>query len=256
MKFTCPPSKSYKKDIEIVYSSIKNRENITISKFCDGEWAILSNKNIDNNEFNFNPYNSADIEARKMLLESFQFQHEQYFVGITCVNVFGIKTHRQMKMISGQPESKLTWADIWVNSNYKYYVDNFIPLFRERNTILVCNENGHLDNLPFNPSKVYTVKDNALKKSRHIIDEIKKDIGKSTVRGHIFLFCCGPFGNVLCHQLTKHNPHNTYLDIGSTLNPYLKSEGFKRDYYTGTNFFSQLIGKWDNGRCDNYPQCI
>jgi hypothetical protein len=63
----------------------------------------------------------------------------------------------------------------------------------------------------------------------------------------IFLFCCGPFGNIIAHRLTEHNDKNTYLDIGSTLNPYLKSEGFKRDYYIGNNFFSNLEGEWDNG---------
>jgi hypothetical protein len=40
-------------------------------------------------------------------------------------------------------------------------------------------------------------------------------------------------------------PNNTYLDIGSTLNPLLKSAGFERDYYMGENFFSKLEGAWD-----------
>jgi len=61
----------------------------------------------------------------------------------------------------------------------------------------------------------------------------------------IFLFCCGPFGNILCHRLTEANENNTYLDIGSTLNPFLQSAGFERDYYMGNNYFSNMIGAWD-----------
>ena len=60
----------------------------------------------------------------------------------------------------------------------------------------------------------------------------------------VFLFCCGPFGNILCHELTEYEPNNTYLDIGSTLNPYLKSAGFERFYYMGDNVFSKMECVW------------
>jgi hypothetical protein len=247
MLLSQPPLKDYKKDIRIIAESLRKKENFSISKFCDGELSIILNQAIDNKEFSFDPRDKRDQDSRRLLINAFQYKNPRYYVGITCVKVFGLQTHRQMKMISGQDESNLTWADIWVNSNYPYYVKNILPIFKERKTILVCNERGHTDALPFVPSKIFTVKNSAFRENIDIVDKIKEYIDSNGVSGCIFLFCCGPFGNILCHQLTEHNENNTYLDIGSTLNPYLKSEGFKRDYYVGSNFFSNLSGVWDNG---------
>jgi hypothetical protein len=241
MKFTIYPDKDYKKDICILKDAIQNRENISFSKFCDGEWAVLTNTQIDNKEFRFDPNNHNDQLKRRALHEAFTYQNERYFIGITCVNVFGIETHNNMKIACKQKKENLTWADIWVNSNYPYFTQNIIPLFNERPVVLFCNENGDVKNLPFKPYIVFNVKNNAwdnwglIEKSKDVISNFKDSL---------ILFCCGPFGNILCHQLTKHIPNNTYLDIGSTLNPWLKSEGFKRDYYIGNNFFSNMVCGW------------
>jgi hypothetical protein len=245
MKFTTPPNKSYQTDIQILHQAIKNKENISFSKFCDGEWAVLCNQKINNKEFWFDPSNEKDQIKRRALLNAFQYKNDRYFVGITCVGVFGLYTHTSMKQLCKQKEDHLTWADIWVNSNYKYYIDNIVPLFKERPVVIFCNENGKIDNLPFSPYIVVPVKHNAWEYNWNLVEEAKFMIDNAGLTDMIFLFCCGPFGNILCHQLTDYEPSNTYLDIGSTLNPYLQSEGFQRDYYLGENYFSKMVGVWD-----------
>jgi hypothetical protein len=248
MKFTTPPNKDYKSDIQILHQAIANKENVTFSKFCDGEWAVICNQPINNKEFWFDPNRKIDQFKRKSLIDAFKYKNDRYFVGITCVKVFGLQTHRMMKQLSEQDEDHLTWADIWVNSNYKYYVDNIVPIFNERPVVLFCNERGNVENLPFKPYMVFPVQNNAWEYNWGVINNAKIVISKLSSQGlnnMIFLFCCGPFGNILCHQLTEHEPNNTYLDIGSTLNPYLGSAGFERDYYMGQNYFSNMVGSWD-----------
>jgi len=243
MKFTTPPDKDYKKDIEIIYNAIKDGENITFSKYCDGEMSVMENNSINNKEFWFDPNSMIDIAKRNALIKSLQFKHPQYFIGVMCPKVFGIESHRQMKFLSGQEESHITWADVFVNSNYKYYVENIIPLFAHREIVLVCNSKAKVQNLPFKPSYFFYVQNNAWGENWEMIEEVKSVSEKK--KDAIFLFCCGPFGNILAYELTKHNDKNTYLDIGSTLNPWLQSAGFERHYYMGDNFFSRLTGEWD-----------
>lgn len=244
MKFTVPPNKNYKEDITILHDAIKNHENISFSKFCDGEWAVLCNQKINNKEFWFDPNNSKDQNKRISLVKAFQYKDPRYFVGVACPKVFGLQTHRAMKQLSGQDEEHLTWADIWVNSNYQYYIQNIVPLCKKRPVILFCNENGKIENLPFLPYIVVRVKNNAWEYNWNLIEEAKFMIDNAGLTDMIFLFCCGPFGNILCHQLTQYEPNNTYLDIGSTLNPYLQSAGFEREYYLGNNYFSNMVGAW------------
>ncbi len=248
MKFTTPPNKDYRQDLIILHDAIKNEERISFSKFCDGEWAVIQNQGINNKEFWFDPNNEKDKNKRQQLIEAFQYKNDRYFVGVTCVGVFGLETHKSMKSLSGQKEDHLTWADIWVNSNYRYYLQKIVPLFSNRTVVLFCNENGNVDNLPFKPYIVYPLKNNSWEYNWNAIDDAKSIIDKlknDNIDNVLFLFCCGPFGNILCHQLTDYGPQNTYLDIGSTLNPFLQSEGFKRDYYVGDNYFSRMIGCWE-----------
>lgn len=249
MKFTIPPIKNYQQDIKILHQALLNRENISFSKFCDGEWAVLCNKEINNKEFWFDPSSPKDQLKRNALIKSFRYINDRYFVGITCVKVFGIDTHKSMKDFSGQKEDHLTWADIWVNANYTYYINNILPIFQDRIIILFCNNKGNINNLPFTPYMVFPLKNNAWEYNWDTIGLAKlvaSKLKKLGLTNLIFLFCCGPFGNILCHELTENEPQNTYLDIGSTLNPWLKSEEFKRDYYIGNNYFSNMIGGWDN----------
>jgi hypothetical protein len=245
MKFTVPPNKNFKQDIEILHNALVNGENITFSKFCDGELAVLTNQNVDNGEFRFNSDRVKDITKRNRLLDAFKYNNPRYFVGITCTSVFGVETHRLMKNLCMLPEERLTWADIWVNSNYRYFVENIIPTLKNRTVVLICNKAGKIENLPFVPYIVFPVENNAWEYNWNYIEEIKYAMHGFDSENCVFLFCCGPFGNILAYELTKFAPNNTYLDIGSTLNPWLQSEVFKRDYYVGNNYFSNMVGTWD-----------
>jgi hypothetical protein len=246
MKFTTSPNKDYRGDIEILHSAIQAKKNFTFSKFCDGEWMVICNNQLNNKEFWFDPSDSLDQKLRQDLIKSFTFKHDQYYIGVASPNVFGLQMHRDMIINSQQDKTHITWADIWVNSNYPYYVNNILPLFEKRNVVLVCNIAANIENLPFKPRYTFRITNNAWKHNYSLIEELKWFIDLEDISNHIFLFCCGPFGNILCHRLTEHNKYNTYLDIGSTLNPWLQSAGFERHYYMGNNVFSNLVGTWDN----------
>ena len=110
--------------------------------------------------------------------------------------------------------------------------------------MLYCNDEGDINSLPFSPDKIFPISKNAWEHDWDLIEESKKYIKDNNIKDYLFLFCCGPFGNILCHELTEFNQNNTYLDIGSTLNPYLKSEGFQRDYYMGNTFFANMECTW------------
>lgn len=245
MKFTTPPNKNYVSDIKILEYAIKNHENISFSKFCDGEWSVILNQQINNKEFWFDPNNIKDQLKRQALIDAFTYKNPRYFVGITCTKVFGLETHRQMKSICQQDEDHLTWADIWVNSNYSYYLSNILPLYNSRPIILFCNKMGDASKLPFKPYMVVPLDNNAWEHNWELIYDFGRFIPSLPEKNMIFLFCCGPFGNILCHQFTKLSNDHTYLDIGSTLNPFLGSAGFDRHYYLGNNYFSNMVGEWD-----------
>lgn len=237
-------TKLFRRDITLFRNKLINKENFTFSKYADGEWAVIKNSAINNKEFWFDPNNDKDQLKRQALIESFKYKHPNYYVGISCPCCQGVETFNEMMSFSEQNDDHLTWANLWVNSNYKYYVSNILPLYKDRNVVLFCNENGRIDKLPFRPYVVVPLKNNAWEYNWDLVDDSKKLVSTMPEKNMLFLFCCGPFGNILCHQLTEYDNQHTYLDIGSTLNPFLGSAGFERHYYMGNNVFSNLTCSW------------
>lgn len=227
--------KIFSEEIEILFNRLKSRKPFSFSKYADGEWLMLRDISMDNSEFK---YTSEDSFFRDKLIESFKYRDENYYIGVSCPCCQGAE-HYKMIEFSEQKNDNITFANIFVNSNYIFYNYNFIEEYKNWDIHLVANKNSNLNNLPFKIEKFYPVDNTAWKNNYNLIDEINKE----NLSNKLFLFACGPFGNMLAHQLWDNNKNNTYLDIGSTLNPWLQSEGFKRGYYIGEDY-SKLVCQW------------
>ena len=198
-------TKLFRRDITLFRNKLINKENFTFSKYADGEWAVIKNSAINNKEFWFDPNNDKDQLKRQALIESFKYKHPNYYVGISCPCCQGVETFNEMMSFSEQNDDHLTWANLWVNSNYKYYVSNILPLYKDRNVVLFCNENGRIDKLPFRPYVVVPLKNNAWEYNWDLVDDSKKLVSTMPEKNMLFLFCCWPFGNILGHRLSEYD---------------------------------------------------
>lgn len=208
--------KNFNKDIIKILDKLKAKEKFAFSKYADGEFAILKNIKITNcDNWTFDP-NKHNIH-RDELMKSFQFHEENYFVGISCPCCVSSEDVKWMRGNVGVSESSLTWANIFVNGNYTFFKDNFIPEFNNHEIILIANENAKIDNLPFKIEKHIKIKTNAWLDNFDLLETLPKEDYKNK----LFLFCAGPLGNMLVAKMWKENKNNIYLDIGSTLNPWL-----------------------------------
>lgn len=230
--------KDYKQEIEFFYKKILNGEKFALSKFADGEWAAIKGDYIPaaNGEWFTNGNDPIFETVRKELYESLIYKDPDYYVAI-C------PCYREMIDYSGQPYSNITYANIFVNSNYEFYKEKYISLYQERDIHLVTHKNTNLSNLPFKVEKFYPIDYNAWINNRDlpniILDQNPKD--------KLFLFAAGSFANILSHKLWSNNKDNIYLDIGSTLNPWTQIEKLKRDYYMGNTELENLVCP-----CPNY----
>lgn len=223
--------KLFKEELRRMYDRLISGNNFAFSKYADGEWSVMTNKAIGNGEFSYDPNNDAHYEAAKMLCRSFFYTDKDYYVGISCPCCAGID-HFRMKENCPSLGDNLTFANIFVNTNYKLYKELFLKEYEKRNIWLVANENSKIENLTFKIEKFFPVGNTAFVNDLDVI----QNISSLSPEGKLILFACGPLGNIATAQLWVTNKANTYLDIGSTLNPWLESEGFKRDYYMGVTY--------------------
>lgn len=225
--------KDFRQELYKFYEKLKQGNPFCLTKNADGEKMILEGRAVNNNEFNFQ---GEEFYSRK-LREALQFQDPDYFVGISCC--CGPSDAAYLRELSQQPLSNLTFANIWVNANHKEYKRLFFPEFAKRDVILIANENSQIQNLPFEVEKFYPVKNTAFIQNYDIVQELIDEDYKDK----LILLCSGPLGNLVGHQLWRENKKNTILDLGSSLNDFLNSAGFVRDYLVG-GYYSNRVCEW------------
>jgi hypothetical protein len=223
--------KDYHKEIEFFYSKLFNNEKFALGKFADGEWGAIKGTYFfpANGEWQANGNDPSFEEARLALIESIQYKHPDYYVAI-C------PCYKEAIEFSGQNEKNITYANIFVNSNYQYYKKYYINLYKERDIHLVTHRNTNLEDLPFKVEKFYPIDYNAWIVNKDLPYQILEQDPKDK----LFLFAAGSFANILAHKLWVNNKNNTYLDVGSTLNIWTKVERLKRDYYMGNQELENL----------------
>ena len=221
---------NFNTDIEFIYNKLANRDHFAFSKYSDGEYSILRNSRITNCDgWTFDPI--EHVIEHKYLLESFTYSDSSYYVGIGCPCCNSSEFVQWMR--SNVKTANVTWANVFVNGNYEYFKTNIIPEFNNWNgeVNIVAHKSGMGKSLPFKIDSYLPIEIGSwLNPSlEHIIDLLK--VKAKSSNNQLFLFSAGPLGNILAHQLHIVNKNNTYIDIGSTVNPWIvgNNRGYLRN---------------------------
>lgn len=233
--------KLFNEEIKVFQNKLESGENFSLARFGDGEMIAMRGEAIASGcgEWITNGPDPRYTTARAQLHRSFTYKDPGYYVGIACPCCVGTDNFNKMRAESGQDEDQLTWANIFVNSNYTYFIENFIPIFQKKKVILVGNSNSQYTNLPFSGNFI-GVEYDAWVKNSNLINDLKDP----NLKDFLFLFACGPLGKILAQQLWEFNKENTYLDIGSTLHPWMGGDLNIRGYYQLNNPYSKLVCTW------------
>jgi hypothetical protein len=227
--------KTFQEDFFMLFNLLEKKIKFSFSKYADGEYAILVNQLITNcDNWTFNP--ETDGKYRDELLDSFRFNELGYYVGISCPCCVPKEHVQWMRDNVGVDDNHLTWANIFVNGNYNNFLKYFIPEFAKHDVILIAAESGkaNVKNLPFKVEEYIPIGKTAWKENFNLVEELPK----KEYNDKLFLLCAGPLGNMLAAKMWKYNKNNIYMDIGSTLNPWLV--GANRGYLCGSETLNKI----------------
>tara|TARA_R100000234_G_scaffold119768_2_gene103688 strand:- start:2995 stop:3786 length:792 start_codon:yes stop_codon:yes gene_type:complete len=245
----------FKKDFKIFLDNLRNGKNFAFSRFSDGELYILQNKKIgikkdqcfirgawhpgswgEEELKSFEP--EKDQKLREHLMECFLHKQDNYYKGICTRQDVGTEDWNwQFDGLLSRDEEHLTFANLLINGNYIDFMTKMLPALKEKNhnVVYVCNKKANLTKFPLNLRKDFRVGNNCHINDIHLIDEIKSWVEENKVENHLFLFSAASLSNLLIYELYREFPNNTYMDIGSTLNPMLDLDGWvaSRGYLRG-----------------------
>lgn len=245
--------KDYIKAFNALLKKLKNKENFAFTRFSDGELFILQNKKLVLAD---NHYQTGEVVGRniytkeehkefipekhsfyrELLLETFKHNQDNYFKGIctpTDAHV-GRENFEWTLSEHGGEHPNLTFANLLINANYKRFVEEIVPLFKEREIIYIVNELADITRLPFEISKEFKVGSNCMIENFDVTEAVKTYIAKNNIKDAVVLCSAASLSNFIIYKCFKENNQNTFLDIGSCLNPLLNLEGWKytRGYLT------------------------
>ncbi|MCP4991162.1 MAG: hypothetical protein GY928_35440, partial [Colwellia sp.] len=247
--FALPKEKLFTEELFLFNQKLANNENFALVRFGDGEMEVINGKAIDlsekcNGEHKYSPDNENDEHYRQILEQSLLHKSDSYFVGLPCRCCVGDKHCENLRSQSKQIEAQLTWANIFVNSNYPEFLNSTDEALKGKTINMICHEKADIKGLPFLVNHSFTVGANAWSSNYdEKLKEITKYIQDNNIENQVFIFCAGVLSNMLIFQLNKEYPNNTYLDVGSVFDDMMNL-GQTRKYLKGSKKRLKQVCVW------------
>ena len=256
---------NYSKDFDTLKSKLQSKENFAFSRFSDGEGFILYNQYLELSDSGYNLngargyafYGKEEHKVfdpdkhsfyRDKLIESLEYVAPNYYKGLpmkeSCPAFDGI--FDEIVENAGGDSEYLSFANLWNNANYPRFMDEIVPILSKRKVVFVCNKDATFDELPFKVIKDFRIGSNAMIENYSIIEEIKEYVSQNNIENHVFLCSAASLSNMIVHQCFEASNKNTFIDIGSTLNPLMGLNGwtgtrtYLNQYWNPTGDRSQL----------------
>jgi len=217
-------------------NKIKKKQNFSLLRFADGEFYILNNKRLTNcDNWTFN----VDSILYKHLNESLTIENTNVYYGISGLSDDPNTCSYYYNRIFNH--HNITYANIFVNNHYNEWV-TFMETFNGDCFLISCNlpKNNKIGNIKVIDSLIideYLV--NTWDNNYVYYFKLLNDIGKKYTN-MLFLISAGPLSEVFIHKLYLSNPNNIYLDVGSSIDTYVKNKQ-TRPYMKNDNLDNKSV---------------
>lgn len=266
----CATVKDFKQEFDKFLNMLKTKKNFAFTRFSDGELYMMQNRkvviepdkvylreSIHRGFWGPEELKSFDPEKdqfyREKLIQCFKHKQDGYYKGICFSEDVGQKDYEwQLDILKDDNIETITWANLLINGNYSEFIEKMIPVIANKKIVYVCNKLANINNLPFEIVKDFRIGANCHIEDYNLIDKMDIWISENKIEEHIFLFSAASLSNYLIYNLYKNYPNNTFMDIGSTLNPLLGLSGWKgsrfylREYWMDEPpVYTKMIGRWE-----------
>lgn len=187
-----------------------------LSRFNDGEIGII----MDHNFIAARGDQKGSVELQAALRDAILHEQENYWKGYPCP----ICMVRQWKYCVDSrlynPEYPYnTYAVVNTNRNWEFFYKGLYDALEGKKVVWVSGNDQNINVLPFDIIKHIVVRS---KNSWVNYYQILDDCLKIVKPGYFFIVSCGPMARVLVKDLFDTRSDATYLDLGSTYDPFTR----------------------------------
>lgn len=250
-------------EFDLFLERFKNKENFAFSRFSDGELFILQNKKVVLAE---NHYITGDVtgagrypveeqkqfipewhqEFRKRLMESFVGKVPNYFKGVSGKVDVGEDDFQWQMQYLKEDLDHVTFANVFINKNYPRFIQEIVPLLKDRNVAIVANEAAVWDKFLIRIQHHFKIGNNCIHNNLDTIEEVREFTKDK--ENWVILCSASSLSNLIVYENFKENSNNSYVDIGSSLSPWMG------DKITGWMYSRAYLQHWILNRPNQYGE--
>ena len=205
-----------KQEYEKIWNWVLTGKNFALIRNGDGERSLMEGARFEAQE----GWQTGKVMTGlgQALLKSIRVDDPNYWIGISCPCCDPEAYKWYLKNIPGK---QITLANLWVNSNYPAFVAAISNL--ERDAVIIANHRamgkkiGKLNILDY-----FCVSDDCVsfweEEAPEMIEQIIRKYGKR--ENLLFVVSAGPMSGPIIEKLYRNNPHNCYLDFGSSIDSF------------------------------------
>jgi|15BtaG_2_1085339.scaffolds.fasta_scaffold00344_8 hypothetical protein len=208
------------KDADWILSNLKNNIQFALARFNDGE--MMGIADVGSVVARGDQY--VDQSLSTSLKEAIQYKQKNYYIGIPCSLCYP-KHHKLAIDLIGDYEH-LTRAVVATNRNWKHFVDNFSDAVNGRRVVWIGGTDQNVDGLEKIGLKVAKRGLVPRKNSWRYYEHILKTFPKQLRDGDVVCISLGPTARMLVKEWFKEMPNITFMDVGSTFDPFTRNVYF------------------------------
>ena len=181
--------KTFSKEFNKLRDKIAAKENFAFSRFSDGELHMLQNMYfkitddhfVEGTKVGYCKYTEEEHKEfdpkkhkfyRDKLEEAFKFKKYNYFKGICAKADVGEQDFRWQLELNSHDTEDLTFSNVFINANYPRFIQEVIPLLKDRDIIFVVNEKADVSKLNLEIIKTFRVGSNCIVNNYNLATEI------------------------------------------------------------------------------------
>lgn len=226
--------KVYRNCADYFINKIKLGENFALIRFADGEQYVLEDKTLTNCDYW--TYKMGSILSQH-LNEALKLINTNVYYGISGPSDNVETCNYYLNKIPNT--HNITFSNVFVNENYSKW-KKFLEEEREC-FLIACN-------IPKMIGKIY-VRD-SLKIDELLVNKwdscwedyfSKMKVISKKYTGMLYLVSAGPLSEVFIHRMYIENPKNIYIDVGSSIDEFVKGRKTRPYQKEGTMVYQDVL---------------
>ena len=221
--------------LEYFLQMILDGKHFGIIRPSDGEYHVINNTsltNIDNWTF------TSGGRLHKDLREAVKINLSNLYIGIPC-NHCNRSMYSIYSSLLNIPKERTTYANLFCNINWRPFI-SFLKSYTPGFYLVTCGQT-QVNEFPI--LERYLIDEFLVNKWDSLGDQetMRLQNWVSTKKNALILFGAGPLAKVWIPKLMEAYPENTYLDIGSVLDKFVKGSTNRHYAFDDNNGFTRTI---------------